>query len=86
MPKIATQCFVLRMAQGDQRCCPVHTIWDVRPFLDDDEFVAVWPIHLYQIQFSKTRKIRDSHSPPIESLRRAIETLRSSQTFFVKGH
>ena len=85
MPKIATQCFVLRMAQGDQRCCPVHTIWDVRPFLDADEFVAVWPIHLYQIQFSKTRKIRDSHSPPIESLGRAIETFVLHKPSLLKG-
>lgn len=85
MPKIATQCFVLRMAQTDQRCCPVHTIWDVRPFLDDRKLVAVWPIHLYQIQCSKHERYETPTPRQSRVSAGPFETLHSSQTYFVTG-
>ena len=70
MPKIATPCFVLRMAQNDHRYCPVHTIWDGRPFLDAKKSCSCMADSSLPDSVQQTRKIRDSS--PIESLGRAI--------------
>ena len=83
MPKIDTPCFALRMAQSDQNSCPVLTIWDVRPFLDDRNFLAVWLIHPYRFQASK----HERYEILLQSRASAgtFETLHPSQNSFVIG-